>query len=267
VATRPSTITNPHLVADQLPVGSRLPTTTMRYRAQVVWCVAPDDPGMRRMAAGIHGKRFAAGDATADRRSSAMVFDLSPEWPQLDLIPERPQLSDGVDNIRLFIVAHGVEVRANQTRTVKIATRNNSTTENTLTAEGFSTFVRRLVDQSPARRVRRISLAMCNGGGLRGAIVPQDSFAQTLANNCAGITADITARLGDLEVNTKIYPKATMDELYAENGGQNPLFTITVNGTEQSVINAKKLVDDVEDASTYVFRAGQAPALKLNYRA
>jgi hypothetical protein len=231
----------------------------MGYKAQVVWCFAPDDPGMRRMAEGLHGKRFAAGDATAETKKSAIIFDWSPQWPELS--------NDGAD-IRLYIVAHGVlhEIE-DQPPTVKIATKFQNQSENAMSVDQFFPFLSKLLKKSPAGRVRRISLAMCLSAGLKGEIEPQNSFAQKLLVKCEGLTEDITARMGELAVQTKTFPKAMLDDSYRDRKGTNPLFTtISRDNREESVVNAKKFVDGAEDTATYVFEHHRPPRRKDHYR-
>ena len=86
MATIPGTLTDPNLISDQLGPSTKFPTKPMRYEAQVVWCFPPDDPGIRRMAEGLHGKRFAAGDATAETRKSAIFSTGALNGPNYSLI-------------------------------------------------------------------------------------------------------------------------------------------------------------------------------------
>jgi hypothetical protein len=250
--------TKPNLISDRLPPDMQLPTKQMHYAAQVVWCIAPDDSDMKCNAEGLHGKSFAAGDATADNKRSAIVFGLSPNWPQVP---------DQTGNVRLYIVAHGVNVSGSQQPlTVKIATRGNRALDNVLSADDFFPYLQQFIQKSTAKRVRRISLAMCNSGGIKGEILPQNSFAQKLVSRCAGLTDDITARMGALDVGTTSSPKAGIDAAYKRKGGENPLFTIVVDGAQESVLNARKLVDDASHSRTYIFTPTQAPRLKPGYK-
>jgi len=160
-------------------------------------------------------------------------------------------------------VLHEIE---DQPVTVKIATRLENQSENALSVDQFFPFLSNLLKKSPAGRVRRISLAMCLSAGLRGEIEPQNSFAQKLLVKCEGLTEDITARMGELAVQTKTLPKAMLDGRYRDRKGTNPLATtISRDNQEESVVNAKKFVDGAEDTATYIFAHHQLPRLKDHY--
>jgi hypothetical protein len=230
----------------------------MKYAAQVVWCIDPGDPAMLFMAEGLHGKRVAKGEGGL----SQMVFGLSPNWP---LLPAT------TDNIRLYVIAHGVNVSGVGTPAVKIAIGHPVSATTTQTAAEFFLLLRDLVQKSPQHRVRRISLVMCNGAGIQGKMNVGNSFAKQLADLCGGLTVDITARNGELTVHRTSFPKPDIDEGYFPD--TNPLYTVMIEGKECSVVNARKLPNVITQGvkqmyhrfRTYVIVPNQAPELKPDY--
>jgi hypothetical protein len=100
VATKPSLISDR---LDQSPKNQQLPSKEMRYAAQVVLRVPLDDIVVKDNAERLNGKRFAAGDATADNRRSAIVSGLSPDCPNC---PIRPTISGFILSLMECISEH-----------------------------------------------------------------------------------------------------------------------------------------------------------------
>jgi hypothetical protein len=90
-------MTDPNLIRPFLDKNSNLPNHKMKYDGQVIWCLDPGDQLTSRAAGNLQGKRMAAGDAD----KSHLVFGLNGVWP-------RP--FPRTTNVRLYIVAHGIEV-------------------------------------------------------------------------------------------------------------------------------------------------------------
>lgn len=238
------------------------PKRQMSYEAELIWVVATDDLENLTWGQSLLGKRKSAGDI--DRCGA--TTGLTPRWPDL------PCKSA---NIRLYVIAHGVEIRGTVPPTIELATAKDLT-HNTLTAEDFFPKLKDLVLKTPAKQVKRIALVMCNGGGLKGAnaaesISPSESFAQRLVNKCEGLTEDITARMGVVTGERIFFPKETIDGRYKKafeegktNSDKNPLQTI-IDKRELSLTNLAKWVDGTDHFRTYIFTPNKPPKLKTGY--
>ncbi len=210
--------TTPNAFSEISDAGVKLPKKPMQYGAQVVWCIVPTDLEMRRSAESLHGKCVAGGKGAR----SKIAWGLHPDWPEL---PEKS------DDIRLYVHAHGVLVRKKPfPPTVKIDVEHPTSETTIKTAPEFFRSLQAFVQKAPAKRVRRISLVMCNAAGIKGEINVEDSFARELADLCEGLTVDLTARRGEVLVVGKAHPKATIDE--ASKPFPNPLFTVMIEMTK-----------------------------------
>jgi hypothetical protein len=255
--------TSPNPISSGFKAGN-FPKRQMTYDAEVVWIVATDDLSIANYAQNIRAKRKAAGDIG----KCGFTMGLTPGWPDLDCKSA---------NIRLYVIAHGVDVAGTVPPTIKLATAKEPTDNNTLTAEDFSQKLKDLVLKAPAKRVKRIALLMCNAGGVKGpdvkrSILPSDSFAQRLVNKCEELTEDITARMGVVTGNTTLFPKAQIDKAYKKafaagitHSDKNPLQTTMVGKEEASLTNLAKEVDGREDFRTYIFTPNKPPKLKTGY--
>jgi hypothetical protein len=238
----------------------------MTYDAEVIWVVPTNDLDIVNWASMLLGKRKAAGDI--DR--CGFTVGLTPRWPTLNCTSA---------NIRLYVIAHGVDISGTVPPEIKLSTvkEGEATDMNSLTAADFSQKLKDLVLKAPAKRVKRIALLMCNAGGVKGpdvkrSILPSDSFAQRLVNKCEELTEDITARMGVVTGNTTLFPKAQIDKAYKKafaagitHSDKNPLQTTMVGKEEASLTNLAKEVDGREDFRTYIFTPNKPPKLKTGY--
>lgn len=225
----------------------------MRYAAQVIWLLDPNDADMKQTADLLFAKRVAAGDSA----KCQLVKGLKGDCNAANL----PKSAE----IRLCIVGHGVEERDDknllnfgiQTELSKLP----------LSAGKLLPYLVELISKMPEKRVRRISLQMCNSAGILNEIPPKDSFAQELVGMCPHLTTDITGRLGAVKLNYDSYPKSVMDQ-YLEPF-PNPFHTVIdqlENEPQRSVLNARKKVRTFVDCGTYIFAPGKNPVLKPQYQ-
>lgn len=246
-------MSSPSLIAGMLPDSQKPQTKLMRYDAQVVWCLDPNDPVMFAMASDLHGKRVAAGEGA----KSEIVRGQSPAWPAA---------LRNSQNVRLYVVAHGIKVKGAGPPTVKIDVGGAEPT-NARDVDGFFPLLRDLIHKSPARRVARISLSMCNSAGIKGTLPAEQSFAKKLADQCSELASDLTGRMGTVFVRGVHLPEATVKGVYDPN--PNPFYTYMVETAagraSRSVLNARKQVEDYQNHATYIFKPKQAPVLKPGY--
>jgi hypothetical protein len=264
VATGPNPISSSQFLPDVLPRD--FPKRQMTYDAEVIWVVPPNDFEITRWATLLLGKRKAAGE----KEKCGFTLGLTPRWPTLNCKSA---------NIRLYVIAHGVDISGAVPPEIKLSTvrEGEATDMNSLTAADFSQKLRDLVLQAPAKRVKRIALLMCDAGGVKapdakGSILPSDSFAQRLVNKCEDLTDDITARMGFVSGNPTLIEKAQIDKAYKDafaagktRSDKNPLQTDMAGTKEASLTNLAKQVDGREDFRTYIFTANKPPKLKTGY--
>jgi len=193
----------------------------------------------------LQAKRMAAGDA----QKSQIVMGLKPK-----LNKPLPK----TENARLYIVGHGVDLGDN---TVAIQVESPLTSKNVREASEFFPIVENFVAELPEKKVRRISLFMCNSAGLHPAGNADQSFAAELANLCKDLTTDITGRRGEVNANERFYDKG--DEGYAPE--KNPLYTYVEHDQLLSVYNVRKKVRGVTKIATYIFAPGKKAELKSGY--
>jgi hypothetical protein len=167
----------------------------MRYAAQVVWVLDPLDAGMVRNGRTLEAKRAAAGEP----EKTHLVMGLNPE---LGKLPNE-------ENIRLYICAHGTEIRDEEGKLFKFGIQIGQNGENDIqNAQEFFPILRRLIEKMPSKKVQRISLVMCNSAGIVGEVSPDESFAQELVNLCQKeLTTDITGRRGKVRPQYDSNPK------------------------------------------------------------
>jgi hypothetical protein len=240
------------------------PKRQMSYEGELVWIVATDDFDIANWGHMLLGKRKSAGDIG---RCGA-TMGLNPRWPDLNWTSA---------NIRLYVIAHGVNILGTVPPAIRLATARVSTEANSLTAENFFPILKDLVLKAPLHRVKRIALVMCNAGGVKGAdathsVSPSESFAQRLVNKCGELTEDITARTGIVTAEKILFPKADIDARYKRalaegktDSHKNPLQTVMVDRTEFSLTNIAKHVDGQENSGTYIFKPNKPPTLKSGY--
>jgi hypothetical protein len=210
------------------------------------------------MAESLHGKRMAAGE----QEKSAIALGLTPQWPKL---PE------AAADIRLYIVAHGVDTQEHaSTDRVQIFCGGQAFHP----ARNFLPCLKSFVQKAPQQKVKRISLVMCNSAGMRVGsreeVSVQDSFARQLADLCGELTIDVVGRQGAVDVARLAYEKAEIDRQFLPDKNTLPLHTFAKEGKGQySLLNAKKIVcfgaKEYHRFLTYVFEPNKPPQLKPGY--
>jgi hypothetical protein len=230
----------------------------MKYTAQVIWVLDPQDAGMTTNGRVVHAKRAAASEVN----KSQVVYGTNPKL-------NRALLEEARADIRLYVCGHGVTWKQ-QERIVKFGIRTGTPLNdaNLKDAKEFCQMLDEVIQQMPQRRVRRISLDMCNSAGIESEIPLKDSFAAQLAICCRESTTDVTGRRGIVRILPRDLKKEDADEVFKSYGGQNVFYnyeeadrTGILGAPTNFITNARKVVrrdqatkeDQVEVLGTYIF--------------
>ena len=229
----------------------------MKYTAQVIWVLDPQDAGMMANGRTLHAKRAAAGEV----KKSQIIYGSRPEF-------DKAFLDRG--DIRLYVCGHGVACRQNG-RIVKFGIKTGTPLNDAhlKDVKEFWQMLDQVIQQMPEKRVRRISLDMCNSAGIESEISLRHSFAAELAICCGESTTDVTGRRGVVRVVGMEVEQEGSDDLFKSFGLPNVFHTFRevdptgILGNSQSsyVYGARKRVhhdpntteDEVTAYGTYVF--------------